>query len=311
MVKYKSRINGRKPSSKVAKKVIKPKEKTNPMTTTGDEASRTQLFEKGGVLPSGGAVQTGGELQTGGTIKTGGAVQTGGVLRQNPARQSLGGIISDEDIDKMTHEDMGHALSDMDNQTFHIMQGVGGAFLNMRHPMAGVAKAHLGGAFVHPKSVARMATKDILKAVHPLQLANILHEESQDQKRGMDVGGGLLSSLKAIFKKGVSRGRELLKDPKAALTGATQIADQLSKAIRKGISIAKVLSPAIAAVGGPDIGRVIEAAERVKGAVEAGKGVAERIKPLFGGGSFGGALGGIDEPLVVDGDGMIGAPFIS
>ena len=296
MVKYRSRINNKKPSSKVIKKVITQKAKPKPMTTTGDEGSQTLLFGKGttggslaagGVLPSGGSVQTGGTIKTGGTIRTGGAVQTGGV-------------VSDEMIDKMTHGDMGHILNNMDNQTFHIMQGIGGAFLNMSHPMAEVAKTHLGGAFVHPKSVARMATKDILKSVHPLQLANILHEESQDQRRGMNVGGGLLSSLKALFKKGISRGREVLKDPKATLTGASRIASQLSNAIKKGVEVAKVLSPVIQAVGGPDIGSLISGAERVKSGLESGKKVAEQLQPLFGG-----ALGDIGDPVVMTANGMI------
>ncbi len=281
MPKYKSRINNthtnktvkKSQPKKLLKKVTKEVKKTEEkMSTTGDVLSAQPLFTAA-VQP-----QSAREAQlSGGVLRSGGVLPVAGAI-------SVGGLVSEDEINRLTHEDMGHVLTNMDNDQHHLMQGVGGALLGMSHPMARIVRRHISGPFDHPTDVSKVATRDIVKSRSPQELANALHSEAMDMERGMNVGGGLLDSLKGLFKKGIKGARAAIRDPKAALKGAQHIGQRLSGALKKGIQIGKVLAPII-----PGVGTVVEAAERIQPAIARGITIAEQLQ---------GVLGGMNEPLV-------------
>ncbi len=318
MVRYSSRVNTKPRKTKIAKKQ-KPE-----MSTTGDQPSEKILvsdpvsadvvasvlpdlgasLQTGGVLGSGGSLQVGGALGSGGSLQTGGALGSGGALEK---KEKINEILQPDDIDNMSIQEMIHTLGSMDMQTYHTLQGLAAAHLNHPHPLATGLKLGLGGSFIHPKNISKLATKDILKANTPQQLSRSLHSEFMDMKRGMDVGGGLFSSLKMLVKRGVAGSRQALsalgEGAKKAVKGlssgvstAGMVGKSLSNAIKQGIQIANVISPALSQLSpaaGELLQRGVGAAEQAQKLAERGVQVSqlsqEVLLPL---------LGAIDAPLV-------------
>ncbi len=206
----------------------------------GGMSSGDTSCAEGGGLVSGGALETGGKKTPGGSLRSGSALKTGGRLR-------TGGKM---DVDKtlqfvtadMTYPEAVHALGQMDDETFYILQGLGGAFLpNVDHPLREPYIKHFGGGFQHPANISKVATMDLLKAENPRRLAQMLHTEWRDHNREHKVGGGLLDSLKNVFKKGVSG---LKSGTKAAFSAGKK----LHSALERGIDLAEQLGGPLGAV---------------------------------------------------------------
>lgn len=151
----------------------------------------------------------------------------------NRTISSLRGI-----VDKLSHNDMIQVLQHMAPSQFHILQGVAGAHLPQftNHPITGIAKKVLGGSFVHPRSISKMATRDITRAITPQQLATALHMEMLDMRKGQDVGGGLLDSLKHHFKRG-------FEGLKSGVSAGNRIGNVLNSALKTGIQAGQAFSP--------------------------------------------------------------------
>lgn len=320
MVKYSSRV-GAKPK---VKKTTKPKLK---MSSTGDELSQQQVFSpsvgaaqpSGGALSSGGVLQTGGALSSGGSLGTGGSIPTGGALPRvaqvakaviPKVKAAVQRLRTPEDVDNMSWEQMIHTLGSMTAEQHHVLQGLASSMLGMPHPLAAHIKAGLGGSFVHPKSVARMATRDILKAPTAQKLSQALHAEWMDMMAGKDVGGGLFSSLKMLLKKGVSGAKSAIGSVAEGAKGAVRalaagagtaqmVGKSVSNAIDKGLQVASVLQPAVSAVA-PGLGEKLEAgtaaAQRLQGLVQQGTGIAGQVstglQPIVQ------SLGAVNAPVV-------------
>ena len=176
-------------------------------------------------------------------------------------------------VDAMSYPDMIHSLGYMSSPEFHVLQGMASTFLpSIIHPLKKPIMSALGGAFIHPSGVSPIATMDILKAPTSRDLAGALHAEFMAQEGGA-VGGGLFSSLKNVFKKGISG---IGKGAKAAV----RIGKTLANVLTRGAEIAKVfqvplglVSPSAAAL----LGRGIEAAETVQRGIGLGIPIAESL----------------------------------
>ena len=204
----------------------KPISQGSAIATGGQKVSYDH--RQGGMSSSDTSCSQGGGLTSGGALKTGGRLRTGGKIDPDKTLQFIDGEIS--------YPEAIHTLGSMDDEAFYVMQGLGGAFLsNIDHPLRDSYIKCFGGGFVHPTNVSRVATMDLLKADNPRKLAQMLHSEWRDHKRGVKVGGGLLDSLKNVFKKGVS-------GLKKGTKGAYHAGKKLHSALEKGIDIAARLS---------------------------------------------------------------------
>lgn len=321
MVKYSSRVNTKPRKSKTTEKKM-----TTQDTPSGDDLTA-------GSLSTGGAISSGGSLQTGGAIdkekvtevikkvapvvkkvvtevlpkikaavqqRFGAALPSGGVL-------PTGGILSPEEVDAVPWQAMIHTLGAMDMPTYHMLQGLAAAHLGIAHPLSAPLKASLGGSFIHPKNISRMATKDILKSHTPQILSTALHNEWLDMMNGKDVGGGLFSSLKMLVKKGVAGGKQALSAIASGAKSAVRILSSgamagqmagksLSNAIKQGVEIANAVQPALSQLSpaaGELLGRGTELVQRGQEAVDKGVLIGSQVESVLAP-----ILGAIDAPLV-------------
>lgn len=321
MVKYSSRVNTKPRKSKVAKKMTTQDQPSEEVLTT-DRADNIENL--------GGALQTAGSISSGGRIdkakiasvvkkvapivknvlpKVKAAVQQrlGVALPMNGQLPQGGAILSPDQIDNLPWQAMIHTLGAMDLPTYHMLQGLAAAHLGQAHPLAAPLKASLGGSFIHPKNVSRMATKDIMKAPNPQILSRALHNEWLDMMAGKDVGGGLFSSLKMLVKKGVAGGKQAL----SAIAGgakqavrllssgamAGQMAGKsLSNAIKQGVEIANAVQPALSQLSpaaGELLGRGTAAAQQAQALAERGVQIGSQVEDVLSP-----ILGAIDAPRV-------------
>ncbi len=261
MPRYKSRIG---PGG-----AVKPREKKRrvkraiPVVLMDDEDS---------VAPGGSLAPVGGVISAGGTVdvdtvsypqrnKRAGALRTGGAAGGSV---SSGGTLGPTavDVDTVSYPQMYHILGHMGGDEFHTLQGLAAAHLpNVSHPLKLPVMKALGGSFIHPRTISKMATQDIMKAPSPQMLSQALYHEYLDSLSGRDTGGGLFDSLKNVLKKGT---RVAAKGAK----GALGIANKLKTAIKRGTDIAKTfqeplsgLSPALGEILSKGIGTA-EAIER-------------------------------------------------
>ena len=187
----------------------------------------------GGSLRTGGGVSTGGSLRTGGGVSTGGSVSSGGSLETGGAFEKAKNMVQN-----MQHPDMINILQHMSLPEFGLLQGIAGSSIgNAIHPMKGLIRKHLGGKFEHPKGVSRVATKDILKG-NQQDLMRALHDEFLDMKAGRRVGGGLLSSLKHHFIRG-------LRGLNSKLGSGIAIARKFEKILSLASKFAQDVSPSL------------------------------------------------------------------
>lgn len=187
------------------------------------------------------------------------SVAPGGSLAPVGGVISAGGTV---DVDTVSYPQMYHILGHMGGDEFHTLQGLAAAHLpNVSHPLKLPVMKALGGSFIHPRTISKMATQDIMKAPSPQMLSQALYHEYLDSLSGRDTGGGLFDSLKNVLKKGT---RIAAKGAK----GALGIANKLKTAIKRGTDIAKTfqeplsgLSPALGEILSKGIGTA-EAIER-------------------------------------------------
>lgn len=216
------------------------------IATGGQKTSYNK--NQGGMLTEDVSCQQGGVIRTAGTLKSGGKITSGGKISTG-GRLSTGGKIdfdkTNKYIDEMNHEDAYHILGEMDSPTYHTLQGLGSAFLpTADHPLREPYIKHCtgpdcGGAFKHPSNVSKVATADLLKAGNPRHLARMMYSEWKDKKRGLNVGGGLLDSLKSVFKKGI-------KGLKSGSKVAYNVGKKLHSALERGIVLAEQLAGPLA-----------------------------------------------------------------
>ena len=255
----------------------------------GDLLNVGKVFA-GGDLGVGGGEAVGGDLGVGGGEAVGGGIieDVQGVAKKvvsaakevksvvkkakNPAElaNSLQGVVG-----KLSHNGMIQVLQHMSPQQFHILQGVAGSHLpNFNgHPLSGVARKVLGGSFSHPRNISKMATRDIVRAISPQQLASAMHMEMMDAQKGMDVGGGLLDSVKHTFNRG-------LDGLKSGVAAGTRLGSVLHGALSTGIQVGRVFSPVVETLF-PGAGQLIDtgisSAEALKAGLEVGVKAGEAL----------------------------------
>lgn len=243
-----------------------------PIATGGTQTSYN--LDQGGMAnvatscAQGGALKTGGGITSGGALKTGGRLRTGGKMDVDKTLQF---VTSD-----MTYPEAIHTLGSMDDETYYMLQGLGGSFLsNVDHPLKEPYIKHFGGGFQHPGGISKVATMDILKSETPRKLAQMLYSEWKDKKRGHKVGGGLLDSLKNIFSKGVSG---VKRGSKAAYRAGQKLHSALEKGIAVAEQLASVVGPVakhipqvnVPGIGNVDVGSLVNiAGEQAKQASES------------------------------------------
>ncbi len=229
-------------------------------------AVRTGAIEAGSGIDVGGGLFDDSLNQITGKIGNVLNAKKGGALAS-----SLQGIVG-----KLTHHGMVQVLNSMSPEAFHILQGVSGAHLPQfeGHPFAGIARKSLGGSFTHPRSISKMATRDITRAVSSQQLSQALFQEMRDSQRGMDVGGGLLDSL----KHGFTRAFDGLK---SGIASGNRIGSVLHGALSTGIQIGQVFSPVVESLF-PGAGELIKSgisgAEALKAGLETGLRAGEALE---------------------------------
>lgn len=212
----------------------------------------SEANRRGGSLGSGGALR-------GGSLSSGGAIRTGGMVKK---------------IDVMDYPQMYHILGHMEGGEYHTLQGLAAAHLpDEGHPMKRPIMASLGGSFMHPRNISKVATKDVLKAPNGQALSRALYTEFLDSLSGRQTGGGLLDSLKNLLKKGV---QGVAKGAK----GAVKIGKTLASAINRGTDIARLFAEPISAIS-PGVGEVLKrglgVAERIQKGLETGVSAGEKI----------------------------------
>ncbi len=240
----------------------------------------------------------------GAALPIGGAIPVGG-----------GPMIEPELIDQLSPQVYIHALANMDMPTFNMLKGIAANYLQVQHPVAAITRHLLGGDFVHPKSISKIATRDIMKAATPQQYSEALHSEWMDMMANRlspaERGGGLFASLKMLVKKGVSGAGKALKSVaagaksavralSAGAMGAQMIGKSLSNAIMQGVEVANVLAPAVGTVF-PKAEGIIRtgvdkanaANELLKRGVDISQKVETGLAPVIQ------QLGPIDDPIVV------------
>lgn len=226
----------------------------------GDSRSAGAVASGASVRPaSSEANRRGGSVSSGGALRTGGAVTTGGMVKK---------------IDVMGYPQMYHILGHMEGGEYHTLQGLAAAHLaDEGHPLKRPIMASLGGSFVHPRNISKVATKDVLKAPNGQALSRALYTEFLDSLSGRPTGGGLLDSLKNLLKKGV---QGVAKGAK----GALKIGKTLASAINRGTDIAKLFAEPISAIS-PGVGEILKkglgAAERIQKGLQTGVSVGEKI----------------------------------
>ena len=217
------------------------------------------------------------------TIKTirdlyGGAIPVGGKINSTP-------YYNDEFIDSLTPQVIEQVVANMDNQQFHILQGLGAAHLNFQHPMAEVTKKILGGAFDVPRKISKIGMRDILKANSGGHLARAINSEWTDFMGGhigdIELGGGITSSVKHLLKKGQAGAQKVISAAGKGYQAAKMISTSLSNAINKGLQIASILHPHIKNLH-PKIDQIIvkgmESAENAKRLLDAGINLANEAE---------------------------------
>lgn len=253
--------------------------KTKQTVVTDKKVIKTNKSPKrSGSIEAGSGIDVGGDLASGGGLFSDSLSQITGEIDKVLGPKKGGALASSLQgvIGKLTHNGMIQVLNHMSPEQFHVLQGVAGAHLPQfdSHPFTPIARKVLGGSFTHPRNISKMATRDITRAVSAQQLATALHQEMRDAHRGMDVGGGLLDSL----KHGFTRGFEGLK---SSLSAGNRIGSVLHSALSTGIQIGQVFSPVVESLF-PGAGELIKSgisgAEALKAGLETGLRAGEALE---------------------------------
>lgn len=171
-----------------------------------------------------------------------------------------------------------HSIQHMTPHEFGLIRGVASNFLKIPHPMDNHLKNHLG-SFTFPKGISKVAMRDILKVKSPHHLAEALHGEYMDFKKGIKTGGGLFDSIKSIFKKGLSKTKGLSK-------GVVNVSSSFDKIMKRGLIIAEAIEPLVELID-PNLGiafsSALKTARKIKTGVKViGKGAEVLNRTLHG-----------------------------
>lgn len=232
--------------------------------------------------------------------------------------------LSDETIDQMTALPFIHMLGSMDMPTFHFLQGIASNYLKMQHPLQAITKHALGGDFVFPKRLSKIAMRDVMKATSPQQLSHALHGEWMDMLTGKlsqeEVGGGLFASLKTLVKKGVAGGKKALsalakgaagavRAISSGAMGAQMIGKSVSNALMQGLEVANSLAPIIQEVFPASegilksgLGKANAASELLNRGIDIAGRVEKAVAPVVS------QLGPLQDPIVVPFEQVEAAP---
>lgn len=224
----------------------------------------------------GGSIKVAGSLPVGGVAVVGGNVAPIISKRKDNVGAAIsvgGGIDVGGSLDKISYPQMISVLNNMTPDQYHHLQGVAAGHVNEDHALRDITRQAIGGSFAHPKSFSPIATKDILRAVSSQQLANALHAEFMDFRKGRKTGGGLFDSLKHHFKVGLSKIR-------TGVPAAVSIGKKLRSALQTGLSVAKQFAPIVEQVF-PSLGALaktgIAGGEAVERALGVGIGIGEKV----------------------------------
>lgn len=311
MVKYTSRVKGGLkqakdvPKKEMAQKVVDGSQKggnvkIKPLNSNSD--SGTQNVHAPVVKKVVAAVRARRD-------RLGGVLPVGGVLADSPEP------LSDSTIEHLEPHVFIHMLGNMDMPTYNMLQGIAANFLTMEHPMRKIVGGALGGDFVFPKNLSKIAMRDVLKAPTPQALSGALHSEWLDMMSGKlsreEVGGGLFSSLKTLVKRGVKGARTALtavgkgaasavKALSSGAMGAQMIGKSVSNALMQGIEVANALSPIIQnvfpateGVLKSGLGKVNAAQELLDRGINIAGQVEKAVAPVVS------SLGEMNAPIVV------------
>jgi len=303
MVQYSSRVGSGGNAN--PKSAGKPPKKKKPVEGSGGDIARGNNPGKGGALGKGAGIVSGGDVAkvlADASIpkneKKGGAIPPKVAQKIDKAVEKAAGVLSKIGLSKpvkavtrtseqvvdrlqnivgrLTHHGMTQVLQNMNPMEFHTLQGVAGAHLPAfnAHPMAGIAKQLLGGSFTHPRNISKIATRDIMRAITPQQLAVALHMELMDAQKGLPTGGGLLSSL----KHHVSRGLDGLK---SKVQSGLHFGRSMQSALKRGIEFGQAFSPVVNALfpgAGALLSTGITAAQALQAGLEKGVRVGEKLE---------------------------------
>lgn len=226
--------------------------------------------------------------------------------------------LDDETIDQLDPHVFTHMLGNMDMPTHNILKGIASNYLGVEHPMRLITKKALGGDFIFPKHLSKIALRDVMKANSPQQLAGALHSEVMDMNMGKlsreEMGGGLFASLKMLVKKGVKGSRKALKalgsGAKKAVEavskgakGAQHIGRSVNNALLQGVAVANALEPIITEVFPASEGVLKSGIGHAKAAselVKRGINISERVGQVADdpAAAFARALGELSAPIV-------------
>lgn len=295
MVKYKSRAGliGKPVKARAKKKKRRSKK------MSGGGISKPQIDKRGGTDITGGSSASGGSAISGGALIDPAKITQatkraqdiiGNIIKSDNVKERAQNIVGkigekaqsinqDIDIDKIGHKIMTHIIQHASPHQFSLVRGIASKFLKIPHHMDNYIASNLGSSFKIPKGIHRQAMMDVIKAPSQHFLAEMLHTEKVDKDSGMNVGGGLLDSLKAIYKKGLSAGRALSRK-------AISVGKSFDNMLKKGIVIAESIEPVVSAFN-PEIGdalsKGLSAAEKVQTGLDVSIKSADAINSLLHG----------------------------
>ncbi len=179
------------------------------------------------------------------------------ISKQATGLFSRGGSLADKLFDNkalnmLKHQHMVHIVQNMNPHEFGLVRGIASKFLNRPHPLDNHLSQHIKGGFLMPKGLEINALKDIIRAPSPHHLAEALHSEFLDFRKGMKTGGGLFDSIKSVFSKGLEGARTGTKS-------LLSVGRSFDTMLRRGLVIATAIEPLISAIN-PGLGEVFASA---------------------------------------------------
>ncbi len=215
-----------------------------------------------------GAIGLGKIFLKGSGLSTGGSIPISDESREESQSFPKGGSFKNiikqfqsSHVDNFHPLHMIHSVQHMTPHEFGLCRGIASNFLKIPHPMDGHLKRHLDN-FKIPKGISKVALRDIIKAKSPHHLAEALHSEFLDMKKGMKVGGGLFDSMKSVFKKGLSGSKRLT-------SGIVNVSKSFDNIMKRGLLIAEAIEPLVEIID-PDLGRAFSSAVKTARAIKTG-----------------------------------------
>jgi hypothetical protein len=164
-----------------------------------------------------------------------------GNIIEKPIMKTINKVEDFINVDSLHPKAIINAIKHANPHQYSVIRGIASEMVGKPHPLTDYIRNSVGGSFhpqYKPKDLHTEALHDILDSRSPQHLAEMLHDEMMDQKRGMNTGGGLWSSIKHIAKKAVHHGK------KYAQKGLS-VAKDINSMLNKGLIIAQALEPLV------------------------------------------------------------------